>query len=222
MTETDETLGNCTGKKQCIDLGIPSQNERGNRLDMPTIKTRRHKPIISREVFCKSAGVFMILSLFISFLTGCSYGGGKSPDKIALAQGDSIMSYIEKKDCDGLVDMFSTYAKDSFDLEKEVADLINFIDGTVVSYGDVSRSSMSGHFLGYGRYRNVYDILIKDVKTDSSKQYEILYVFYISDDQNDSYNGLIAIRVADQAEYTDENGYSPDGVKIVGDWDFDI
>ena len=194
---------------------------KGDRLDMPTIKTRRHKPIISREVFCKSAGVFMILSLFISFLTGCSYGGGKSPDKIALAQGDSIMSYIEKKDCDGLVDMFSTYAKDSFDLEKEVADLINFIDGTVVSYGDVSRSSMSGN-VNHGRYRNIYYIRIEDIKTDSSKQYEILYTFYVSDNQDDSYNGLIAIRVGDQAEYTDENGYSPDGVKRAGDWDFDI
>ena len=189
---------------------------------MLAVKNRKYKTIISREVLRKSVGISMLLLLLISFLTGCSYGQGKSPDKVALAQGDSIMSYIEKKDCDGLVDMFSTYAKDSYDLEKEVADLINFIDGTVVSYGDVSRSSMSGHFLGYGRYRNVYDILIKDVKTDSSKQYEILYVFYISDDQNDSYNGLIAIRVADQAEYTDENGYSPDGVKRAGDWDFDI
>ena len=80
---------------------------------------------------------------------------------------------------------------------------------------------MSGN-VNHGRYRNIYYIRIEDIKTDSSKQYEILYVFYISDDQNDSYNGLIAIRVADQAEYTDENGYSPDGVKIVGDWDFDI
>ena len=188
---------------------------------MLEIKLRKHKAINSREVLRKSAGVFMIFSLLISFLTGCSYGGGKSPDKIALAQGDSIMSYIEKKDCDGLVDMFSTYAKTSYDLEKDVADLINFIDGTVVSYGDVSRSSMTGN-VNHGQFRNVYDILIKDIKTDSSKQYEILYVFYISDDQNDSYNGLIALRVADQAEYTDENGYSPDGIKIVGDWDFDI
>ena len=188
---------------------------------MPTIITRRHKPIISREVFCKSAGIFIIFPLLISFLTGCSYGGGKSPDKIALAQGDSIMSYIEKKDCDGLVDMFSTYTKNSYDLEKEVGDLIRFIDGTIVSYGDVSRSSMSGN-VNHGRYRNIYYIRIEDIKTDSSKQYEILYTFYISDNQDDSYNGLIAIRVGDQAEYTDENGYSPDGVKRAGDWDFDI
>ena len=100
---------------------------------MPTIKTRRHKPIISREVFCKSAGIFIIFPLLISFLIGCSYRQGKSPDKVALAQGDSIMSYIEKKDCDGLVDMFSTYTKNSYDLEKEVGHLISFIDGTIVS-----------------------------------------------------------------------------------------
>ena len=189
---------------------------------MLAIKTRKNKTSISRVVFSKCIGIFIIYSLLITLLSGCSHKKRQYPEETAMSQGNMIMSFIEKKDCAGLVDMFSTYAKDSYDLEKEVADLINFIDGTVVSYGDVSRSSMSGHFLGYGRYRNVYDILIKDVKTDSSKQYELLYVFYISDDQNDSYNGLIAVRVADQAEYTDENGYSPDGVKIVGDWDFDI
>ena len=188
---------------------------------MPAIKTRSHKPIISRKVLRNSAGIFMILSLLISFLAGCSYGSAQNPNKIAISLGDSIMSYIEKKDCDGLVNMFSTYTKNSYDLEKEVADLINFIDGTVVSYGDVSRSSALKSS-DNGRFRNIYYIRIEDIKTDSSKQYELLYSFYISNNEDDSYNGLIAIRVADQAEYTDENGYSPDGVKRAGDWDFDI
>ena len=188
---------------------------------MLAVKNRRYKTMIPRKLFNKCIGIFMIFSVLISFLTGCSDRNGQNPNKIAISLGDSIMSYIEKKDCDGLVNMFSTYTKNSYDLEKEVANLINFIDGTVVSYGDVSRSSALKSS-DKGRFRNIYYIRIEDIKTDSSKQYEILYSFYISNNEDDSYNGLIAIRVADQAEYTDENGYSPDGVKRAGDWDFDI
>ena len=58
---------------------------------MPAIKTRSHKPIISRKVLRNSAGVFMILSLLISFLAGCSYGSGQNPNKIAISLGDLLM-----------------------------------------------------------------------------------------------------------------------------------
>ena len=188
---------------------------------MLAVKNKKCKTIISRKLFSKCVGIFMILSLLISVLTGCLYKKKPYPEETAMSQADLIMSFIEKKDYDGLVDMFSTYAKDSFDLEKEVADLINFIDGTVDSYGDVARTSMSGHY-DHGRYRNIYYFRVQDIRTDSSKQYELFYTFYISDNQNDSYNGLIAVQVRDRDQYSSENGYSPDGVKSAGDLDFDI
>ena len=198
---------------------FPKRKE--NRLDMLAIKNIKYRTRISRVVLIKCIGFFMIFSLLISLLSGCSHKKIQYPEETAMSQGNMIMSFIEKKDCAGLVDMFSTYAKDSYDLEKEVSDLINFIDGTVVSYGDVARTSMSGHY-DHGRYRNIYYFRIQDIKTDSSKQYELFYTFYLSDNQNDSYNGLIAVQVRDRDKYSSENGYSPDGVKSAGDLDFDI
>ena len=188
---------------------------------MLEVKNRKFKTIFTGKWFRKRACIFMSLLLLSSLLSGCSHKKRQYPEDIAMSQGERIMAFIQNNDSAGLADLFSEYARNSFDLQKETADLINFIDGTVVSYGDVSSISTSKHF-DHGKYRKVYDILIKDIKTDSSKQYEILFVFYISNNEEDIYNGLTAVRIADQAKYTDEDGYSPDGVKIAGDWDFDI
>ena len=190
-------------------------------LDMLEVKNRKFKTIFTGKWFRKRACIFMSLLLLSSLLSGCSHKKRQYPEDIAMSQGERIMAFIQNNDSAGLADLFSEYARNSFDLQKETADLINFIDGTVVSYGDVSRSSASMHF-DHGKYRNIYYFYIEDVRTDSSKLYDIDYTFYISNNEEDIYNGLITIRVADRAKYTDGYGYSPDGIKRAGDGDFDI
>ena len=188
---------------------------------MLEVKNRKFKTIFTGKWFRKRACIFMSLLLLSSLLSGCSHKKRQYPEDIAMSQGERIMAFIQNNDSAGLADLFSEYARNSFDLQKETADLINFIDGTVVSYGDVSRSSMKGQ-AKYGEYRKIYYFHIDDIRTDSSKQYKIFYTFYISNIEEDIYNGLIAVEVADQSKYTDEYGYSPDGIKDIGDWDFNI
>lgn len=167
----------------------------------------------------KLTGVIVLNLLFVFFTGGCTYKEEIAAEEQAKAKAGSIMEYIENKDRTGLVSLFSEYTMRSCNLQAEAEELLNFINGDIVSEGNVSviyyqesirenRENNSG--------AEQYEIRIDNIQTDTSEQYEIVYDYYISQNPDDDCNGVNLLRIGNLAEYTDENEYSASEMKVMG------
>lgn len=162
--------------------------------------------------------VFFVLLLAIAILTGgCTpkmYVDEKK--EAAIAQADLIMEAIEKKDPDGLVALFSEYAARTYDLETEAEELMDFIDGNVISVGEVLEFSREKDYRVDGNGYDHFSMNIYEIRTDTSGEYVIAYDYFIGDYLERQKNGTNSIWIGDRAAYSVENGYAQSGTREMG------
>ncbi|RHV30049.1 DUF5104 domain-containing protein [Ruminococcus sp. OM05-10BH] len=169
------------------------------------------------ERYCrKLVGVFMLNLLLALLTSGCTYKTDKAMEDQAKAKAESIMECIENKNPDGLVSLFSEYTMHSCNLQAEADELLGFVHGNIVSYGNVSVTYYQENIRKDDSGAEQYEIRIDDIKTDTSEQYEIVYDYYISQNPENDHNGINMLRIGNLAEYTSESGYSASGVKVMG------
>lgn len=164
----------------------------------------------------KLIGVIVLNLLLIFFTGGCAYKEGIATEDQAKAKAESIMEYIENKDRTSLVSLFSEYTMHSCNLQAEAEELINFINGDIVSEGNVSVIYYQESIREDNAGAEQYEIRIDNIQTDTSEQYEIVYDYYISQNPDDDYNGVNLLMIGNLAECTDENEYSSSGMKVMG------
>ena len=134
-------------------------------------------------------------------LTGCSYIDGdedyQPPLEIATEQSEYIMECIVNKDKEGLKSVFSKYISETHDLDKEIDEFFEFIDGKIVSYDEpVGREG--GASLAYGEYREKeLNGCIENIKTELENQYVISFFMYQICKSNEDRIGVYAIVISD-------------------------
>lgn len=118
-----------------------------------------------------------------------------------------IIKGIQDNNYSGIKEIFSTYVKENNpDLETEIENLMENIDGKVVSYDTVSRGPY-----GRGISENYEWILrskegtIGNIKTDAGKIYEIDFALYLDNKKQPDKLGAFMLKIVMQ-DQLDENG----------------
>lgn len=113
--------------------------------------------------------------------------------------------------------MFCTHIKNTHDLDSELEGLLNFIDGEIISY-DITEGSRG--FMSTSQERTeVMELLgdISNIKTDKGRTYNISFNAYQVYARDEDFIGITKISIVDRDTYTEESGYSEDGVVVIGE-----
>jgi len=163
----------------------------------------------------------VILLLAVIMLTGCSYVEKKSnyqsPLEIATEQSEYIMECIVNKDKEGLKSVFSKHIAETHDLDKEIDEFFNFIDGEIISY-DAPEGNEGGYTRKDGEYtEKVLNGYIRKIETDNKKHYEIISNSYYIYKNNKEYEGVFYLSIINKDLWGGKKGYPEYGIRIVGE-----
>ena len=168
---------------------------------------------IKRMIYLKHL-VFILLVMVV--LTGCSLINKdedekeeyQSPTEYAIEQSEYIMECVVNKDKEGLKSVFSKYIAETHDLDKEIDEFFEFIDGEIVSY-DAPDGHEGGYTMEDGGYK-VKELYgeIDEIKTDKGRRYSIGYQLYYIYITNEKREGISVITIID------EDSWAKDGVDL--------
>jgi len=155
---------------------------------------------------------FLILMQSIIFMSGCkddifpvsSYDySNPLGDKGLMGQikAEEIIDYLKTGNSEALKEMFCKVLRDREDFDEKIDDIMNFIDGEIISYRN------SGGAGGRGStWERIYPN-IKDIETDKSIFYHIIVHLYIEDENPDKL-GICSFKIGlesdDRKESIDE------------------
>jgi len=147
-----------------------------------------------------------VVLLVMVVLTGCSFINkdedkkeeNQTPKEYATEQSEYIMECIVNKDKEGLKSVFSKHIAETHDLDKEIDEFFEFIDGEIVSY-DEPEGHEGGYKMKEGEYteKKLYGE-IDNIKTDKGKTYSIGYQSYSIYKSNEEYVGVRIVNIRDE------------------------
>lgn len=147
---------------------------------------------------------------------------GAIPDSYIQAEADRVAGVMRDgfiaKDADIVKELFSEYAHEQYDLDTQIADVFEFIDGEIVSVGKIL-AGCSGFetTMEYGSVINEIDGTIDEVVTDNGKSYSISFKGYYNYKSHDEQVGVYSIHVVDDAAYNvHRGGIQPGGDISIG------
>lgn len=139
----------------------------------------------------------IILLLIITLtVSGCFSSGKKSDTAIGREQAEEILRCLNEDDIEGLKSMFCKGISDTHNLDKEIAEAMEFFDGEAVSHDKVLVGG--GDLLKEGKIvdRHIgYSIL--NIKSNKGNNYKIVTHSYLIYDMNTDYIGITYLKVID-------------------------
>ncbi len=109
---------------------------------------------------------------------------------------DTILDALKTGKTINLSNMFCEKVKLSHNVDEEIAEAIEFIDGEIVNEGELSGVSESGSSWRNGEKIESYiNPRIKQIETDSGKKYNISFFAYIIYENDSSYIGITRIMI---------------------------
>ena len=148
--------------------------------------------------------IIFISLILIMVLTACdNYVSTYSSSQ---TEGQKILKCFEEKDKKTLKSIFSEKMRKRKELDSEIDEALNFIDGKIVSY-DPDTFGGDGDAIDEGKikYIRLY-IHISDIKTDKDKKYYISALYYIKNGIEPDNEGLVALTIYDE---TNTEGLDP-------------
>ena len=124
-----------------------------------------------------------------------------------------VINALKEKDADAIKNLFSEYArKEDSDIDKQIEDMFNFIDGNIVSTGEILAGYSGGSTSAErGDIKTLYSGSIYDVTTDKGKTYFItidgIYNFNWNEDKEGVYLINILDNIASKKNLMDYDGY---------------
>ncbi len=124
-----------------------------------------------------------------------------------------VINALKEKDADAIKNLFSEYArKEDSDIDKQIEDTFNFIDGNIVSTGEILAGYSGGSTSAErGDIKTLYSGSIYDVTTDKGKTYFItidgIYNFNWNEDKEGVYLINILDDIASKKNLMDYDGY---------------
>ena len=171
-----------------------------------------------REIRLLKLLVVLMVSICVS-LMGCSRVDNKENNRVeeaeyetplmmARRQGGEIIEYVVNKDKEGLKSMFSKYVTQNHDLDKEIDEFFEFIDGEIVSYDEPDGDETYGvHSKDESKRIRKLEGWIKTIKTSKGRNYSIYFNNYYLYNPNKDKVGMDAIGVIDEDSWEGEIPY---------------
>lgn len=160
------------------------------------------------------------ISVFIT-LTGCAESAPKAEStyinhaRVARLQSEEILQGVLNKDAEAIADLFCPYVKENYpNLEEDIADWIEFIDGDILSY-DAPKGARGGGTTTAmdGVVKQNISGRIANVKTSSGKTYRIGHGGYSVYKEHPDYVGVTSVTIFAEDLHDDENHCWPEGSK---------
>ena len=124
-----------------------------------------------------------------------------------------VINALKEKNADAIKNLFSEYArKEDSDIDKQIEDTFNFIDGNIVSTGEILAGYSGGSTSAErGDIKTLYSGSIYDVTTDKGKTYFItidgIYNFNWNEDKEGVYLINVLDDIASKKNLMDYDGY---------------
>ena len=139
--------------------------------------------------------LLLIMTLTVS---GCFSSSNKSDTSIGREQAEEILRCLNEDDIEGLKSMFCKEISDTHNLDKEIAEAMEFFDGESVSHDKVlvggGQSVENGKIVD----RHIrYAIL--NIKSNTEKKYKIVTHSYLDYDKNSDCIGITYLKVINNA-----------------------
>lgn len=153
----------------------------------------------------------ILMALTVVCFSGCGlndlYEQATLPDKIATEQATTIMNCFKTGETVELKNAFCKAVADTHNLDEEINEAIQFIDGNIISDGEwhFFEESASSWRDGVQTESQVSPRIV-NILTDTGKTYEIYFHAYIICNHNNNYIGITKIDI-----------YEDDGTKSFED-----
>ena len=123
------------------------------------------------------------------------------------------MEALKEKDNDKLKGVLAEAFQNQENIDEEIDNLINFIDGNIISYDEIDIASLGrGSSDEKGMIYRMYDGETENIVIDSGKKYKLKYYMYYVNRNHKDYEGIIQIWLEDTELYIEENDYPDNGV----------
>ena len=156
---------------------------------------------------------YLIILITIVTLYGCGDPNYKTPEQIGQMKNETIMEALKAKDKEKLKKVLAKAMQNQENIDEEIDNLMNFIDGNIVSYDDIGIASPGrGSSDEQGLIYRVYDGETENIITDTGKKYKLHYATYYVNRNHQDYVGVIQIKLCDTEIYTEENDYPQNGM----------
>ena len=145
-----------------------------------------------------------IMLLMVLTLTGCSFMDGEeeyqTPKEYATEQAEYIMECIVNQDKEGLKSVFSKYISQTHDLDKEIDEFFEFIDGEIVSHGE-PEGYEGGYKMRDGGYtEKVLTGKISNILTNKGDDYSVRIRMYSIYKENSDHVGVSIINIVNEGD----------------------
>ena len=123
------------------------------------------------------------------------------------------MEALKEKDNDKLKGVLAEAFQNQENIDEEIDNLINFIDGNIISYDEIDIASLGrGSSDEKGMIYRMYDGETENIVIDSGKKYKLKYYMYYVNRNHKDYEGIIQIWLEYTELYIEENDYPDNGV----------
>lgn len=155
---------------------------------------------------------YIMILIVIVTLYGCNDPNYKTPEEIGQMRNETIMEALKAKDKVKLKQGLAKALQSQVNIDEEINNLINFIDGNIISYDDIGIASPGrGSSDEKGLIYEVYDGETENIVTDKGKRYELEYFMYYVNRNHKDYEGVFQVILYDTEIYTQENNYPANG-----------
>lgn len=144
----------------------------------------------------------ILMALTVVCFSGCGlndlYEQATLPDKIATEQATTIMNCFKTGETVELKNSFCKAVADTHNLDEEIKEAIQFIDGDIISVGKWYAMSEAGSSWENGKQIECHiSPRMKNVETSLNKQYTISFFAYVTYMDDEELVGITRITVRD-------------------------
>lgn len=133
--------------------------------------------------------ILMVTIMAFSTLCSCGSGEYKTPTQQAKEIQTEIMKCFENGDKETLKSFFSEYATDNYDLDSQIDEAFDFIDGKIVSYDEpFGRADGSSE-------RKAYGATTKNIITDKGITYKFSFAGQLTNKKEPDNIGVASIKI---------------------------
>ena len=128
------------------------------------------------------------LVLLLSLCSCAALPNGEATGRSKIKQdAETLMYAVQNEEYDPIVELFSPYVKTKYpNLKDDIIDLMDYIDGDIVSYGHMVFDSMGGSSTEEGWVEKKLEGTIYDIVTSNNKTYAIIFGgYYINKEEPD-------------------------------------
>lgn len=155
---------------------------------------------------------YIMILVTTVMLYGCNDPNYKTPGEIGQMQNETIMEALKEKNKEKLKQGLGKALQNQENIDEEINNIINFIDGNIVSYDDIGLASAEGGESDEeGWIYRLYSGWTRNIVTDTGKKYNLKFYTYNVNRNHKDYEGVFQVILYDTEIYTEENDYPDNG-----------